>query len=44
MRWLDGITDWMDMSFEQALRVGDGQGGLVCCGPWGHKELATLSN
>ena len=24
---------------EQALGVGDGQGGLVCCSPWGHKEL-----
>ena len=24
--------------FEQASRVGDGQGGLVCCSPWGHKE------
>ena len=24
--------------FEQALRVGDGQGGLVCCGSWGHKK------
>ena len=22
--------------FEQA--PGDGQGGLVCCSPWGHKE------
>ena len=21
--------------FEQALGVGDGQGGLVCCSPWG---------
>ena len=21
--------------------VGDGQGGLVCCGSWGHKELDT---
>ena len=19
--------------------LGDGQGGLVCCSPWGHKEL-----
>ena len=27
--------------FEQALRVGDGQGNLVCCNPWGHKELDT---
>ena len=26
--------------FEQAPGVGDGQGGLVCCSPWGHKELA----
>ena len=25
--------------FEQALGVGDGQGGLACCSPWGHKEL-----
>ena len=27
--------------FEQALGVGDGQGGLVSCNPWGHKELDT---
>ena len=25
--------------FEQALGVGDGQGSLQCCSPWGHKEL-----
>ena len=25
--------------FEQALGIDDGQGGLVCCSPWGHKEL-----
>ena len=25
--------------FEQAPGIGDGQGGLVCCSPWGHKEL-----
>ena len=24
--------------FEQALGVGDGQGSLVCCSPWGHKK------
>ena len=24
--------------FESALRVGDGQGDLVCCSPGGHKE------
>ena len=24
--------------FEQAPGVGDGQGGLACCSPWGCKE------
>ena len=24
---------------EQAPGVGDGQGGLACCSPWGCKEL-----
>ena len=27
--------------FECALEVGDGQGSLVCCSPWGHKESDT---
>ena len=27
--------------FEQALQVGDGQGGLVCCSPSGCKQLDT---
>ena len=27
--------------FEQAPRVGDGQGGLVCCGSWDGKEVDT---
>ena len=27
--------------FEQAPGVADGQRGLVCCSPWGHKELDT---
>ena len=27
--------------FEQALGVGDGQGSLVCCSPWGRKESDT---
>ena len=30
--WLSGHE------FEQALGVGDGQGRLACCSPWGHKE------
>ena len=37
MRWLDGITDLMD-EFEQALGVGDGQGSLAYCSPWGLEE------
>jgi len=27
--------------FEQASEVGDGQGSLVCCSPWGLKEADT---
>ena len=27
--------------FEQDPGVGDGQGRLVCCSPWGCKELDT---
>ena len=27
--------------FEQALEVGDGQGILACCSPWGGKESDT---
>ena len=29
------------LEFDQALEVGDGQGSLACCSPWGHKELDT---
>ena len=33
--WLNGHE------FEQALGVGDGQGNLACCSPWGCKGLDT---
>ena len=31
----------MDMSLSHPLEVGDGQGGLACCSPWGRKESDT---
>ena len=34
MRWLDGITDSMDIEFEQAQGDGEGQGSLAC---WVHQ-------
>ena len=40
MRWLDSITDAMNMTW-QTLGDGEGQGGLVSCSPWGHKESDT---
>ena len=33
--WLNGHV------FGWTLGVGDGQGGLACCGSWGHKESDT---
>ena len=27
--------------FESTLGVGDGQGGLACCGPWDREESDT---
>jgi len=40
MRWLDGIINSMNMT-EQTPRDNEGQGCLVCCHPWGCKELDT---
>ena len=40
MRWLDSITNSRDMSLSKP-GLGEGQGSLVCCSPWGRKESDT---
>ena len=39
VRWLGCITNWVGMSLSKLQGIGEGQGGLVCCSPWGCKEL-----
>ena len=38
VRWYHRLSR---REFEQTPRVGDGQGSLPCCSPWGHKESDT---
>ena len=40
MRWLDSITDSMDMNLGK-LGDGEGQRSLAYCSPWGHEESDT---
>ena len=40
MRWLDSITNSMDMNLS-TLGDSGGQKSLACCSPWDHKELNT---
>ena len=41
MRWLDGITDAMDMSLSKLWEMVKDRGGLACCSPWGCGESDT---
>ena len=41
MRWLDGITDLMDVNLSE-LGVGDGQGDLAYWDSWGCRESDTV--
>ena len=38
MRWLDGITDAMNMNLGKLWEM---MRDRTCCSPWGHKELDT---
>jgi len=41
MRWLDGITNSMDMSLSKLRELVIRHGSLACSSPWGRKESDT---
>ena len=41
IRWLDGITDMMDMSLNKLCKLAMDREAWQCCSPWGRKELDT---
>ena len=42
MRWLDGITDSMEMNLRKPWEMVKEGGSLVCCSPWGRREWDTI--
>ena len=41
MRWLDGITDLMDMGLGRLRQLVMDREALACCSSWGRKESDT---
>ena len=44
LKWLDTITDSMDMKLSKLREIVKDRGSLVCCSPWGCKESDMLSD
>ena len=41
MRWVDGITDSMDVNLSELQDLVTDREGLACCDSWGRKESDT---